>query len=89
MTALKGTSQDEFGVAEISAETPNNLGYVCKHAPLSNNNAHALIVGDTKPIAKKLSKAITNVFNFSDDKEENKTWFCKIADKCILLIIIY
>ena len=58
---------NKFGVAEISAETPINLGYVCRHDPLPDNNAHALIVGDTKPIAKKLSKAITQVFDFSDE----------------------
>lgn len=60
-------NSNEFGVAEISAETPINLGYVCIHDPMSDNNAHALILGDTKPIAKKLSKAITRVFDFSDE----------------------
>jgi len=60
-------NSNEFGVAEFSAETPINLGYVCIHDPMPDNNAHALIVGDTKPIAKKLSKAITRVFDFSDE----------------------
>lgn len=46
-------NSNEFGVAEISAETPINLGYVCIHDPM--------------PIAKKLSKAITRVFDFSDE----------------------
>jgi hypothetical protein len=55
---------EEFGVAEISASTPINLGYICEHNPQTDNDAHALIVGDTKPIAKKLSKAITQVFQF-------------------------
>ena len=55
---------EEFGVAEISAATPIGLGYDCIHNPQPENDAHALIVGDTKPIAKKLSKAITQVFNF-------------------------
>lgn len=54
----------EFGVAEISASTPIGLGYECEHNPQPENNAHALIVGDTKPIAKKLSKAIIQVFAF-------------------------
>ncbi|MDY0344263.1 MAG: hypothetical protein RBR28_11870 [Lentimicrobium sp.] len=54
----------EFGVAEISASTPIKLGYLCKHNPQPENDAHAIIVGDTKPIAKKLSKAITQVFRF-------------------------
>jgi len=55
---------EEFGVAEISASTPIGLGYDCIHNPQPENEAHALIVGDTKPIAKKLSKAITQVFEF-------------------------
>ena len=55
---------EEFGVAEISASTPIGLGYDCIHNPQPENDAHALIVGDTKPIAKKLSKAITQVFQF-------------------------
>jgi len=55
---------EEFGIAEISASTPIGLGYDCIHNPQPENEAHALIVGDTKPIAKKLSKAITQVFDF-------------------------
>lgn len=55
---------EEFGVAEISASIPMGLGYDCAHDPQPGNNAHALIIGDTKPIAKKLSKAITKVFQF-------------------------
>ncbi len=55
----------EFAVAEISASTPIDLGYECKHNPKPNNNAHALIVGDTKPIAKKLSRSIKQVFILS------------------------
>jgi len=54
----------EFGVAEISASIPINLGYQCKHDPKHDNNSHALIIGDTNPIAKKLSKAVTQVFQF-------------------------
>lgn len=57
-------NSEEFGVAEISASTPIILGYECEHNPQPDNDAHALIVGDTKPIAKKLSKAITQVFQF-------------------------
>lgn len=56
---------EDFGVAEISAKTPINLGYDCKHVPQPHNKAHAIIVGDTNPIAKKLSKAVTKVFEFS------------------------
>jgi len=55
---------NDFAVAEFSASTPIELGYKCEHNPKPDNDAHALIVGDTKPIAKKLSKAITQVFHF-------------------------
>jgi len=51
-----------FGVAKFSASIPLELGFSCRHDPKPNNNSHALIVGDTKPIAKKLSKAVTKVF---------------------------
>ncbi len=51
----------QFGVAEFSASIPLGLGYKCKHDPKPENNAHALIVGDTKPIAKKLSKAVIQI----------------------------
>ncbi len=54
----------EFGVAEISASIPIDLGYKCIHNPQPGNYAHALILGDTKPIAKKLSKAVIQVFQF-------------------------
>jgi hypothetical protein len=54
----------EFGVGEISASIPKGLGYDCIHNPQPENAAHALIVGDTKPITKKLSKAITQIFSF-------------------------
>lgn len=55
---------EEFGVAKISASTPIDLGYECIHNLQPENDAHALIVGDTKPIAKKLSKAVIQVFQF-------------------------
>ncbi len=42
-------------IARILAEIPMNLGYSCKHDPIEGNSAHALIVGNTKPIAKKLA----------------------------------
>ncbi|MBK9353486.1 MAG: hypothetical protein KA278_05430 [Flavobacterium sp.] len=66
LTTPKATvgNAEEFGVAEISASTPIGLGYECEYNPQPDNNAHALIVGDTKPIAKKLAKAVTQVFNF-------------------------
>jgi hypothetical protein len=55
---------NEFGVAEISASTPIGLGFECKHDPQPENDAHALIVGNTNPIAKKLSNAVTQVILF-------------------------
>jgi hypothetical protein len=55
---------NEFGVSEISASTPISLGYECRHNPQPFNDAHALIIGDTKSIAKKLSKTVTQVFEF-------------------------
>jgi hypothetical protein len=58
-----GDSQS-FSVAEISASTPLDLGFECIHDIKPENNAHALIVGDTKSIAKKLSKSVTQVFQF-------------------------
>ncbi len=53
-----------FGVAEISASIPLSLGFECVHDIQPDNEAHALILGDTKSIAKKLSKAVTQVFQF-------------------------
>jgi hypothetical protein len=53
-----------FGVAEISASIPIDLGFECKHDPQPENDAHALIVGNTNPIAKKLSNAVTQVILF-------------------------
>lgn len=53
-----------YGLAEIPASTPLGLGYPCIHNPKPGNNSHALIVGDTNPIAKKLKKAITNIITF-------------------------
>lgn len=52
----------QYGVAEISAATPISLGYLCKQDRQPGNDAHALIVGDTNPIAKKLSRAVTKIF---------------------------
>lgn len=60
----------KFGVAEISAETPLHLGYECEHRPVVDNVAHALILGNTKKIAKKLSRAVSNVFDFLNSEEE-------------------
>lgn len=59
LTTIEETIQDNerFVGAVFTASIPIDAGYDCLHAPdLENNNlAHALIVGDTKKIAKKLS----------------------------------
>jgi len=64
LTTPKETVGDnnKFGVAEISASTPIGLGCTCKHDPKPDNESHALILGDTKRIAKKLSRSVTQVF---------------------------
>lgn len=51
-------------VAEIPASVPINAGYNCIHKPSKLNYAHAIIEGDTKYIAKELSKTLTQVFHF-------------------------
>ncbi len=43
----------------LKAEIPMNEKFECKHDPIDGNNAHALIVGNTRPIAKKLAAACT------------------------------
>ena len=50
-------NKETHTLARISAALPMELGYECKHDPVEGNFAHALIVGDTNPIAKKLSLA--------------------------------
>ena len=67
LTTIEKTIKNpkEFGIAEFSAEIPINLGFECKHDPKYDNYAHALILGDTKPIAKKLSKGVTRVIDQS------------------------
>lgn len=61
---LSALDPERFGVAEFSASVPIELGYECKNKPSHKNKAHAIIVGDTNPIAKKLSLSITQVFQF-------------------------
>lgn len=53
---------NNFGVAEIPASIPLQSGYSCNHDPLPDNNAHALIVGNTDKIAKKLSMSILRTY---------------------------
>jgi hypothetical protein len=43
----------------LKAEVPMNEKYECRHDPKDYNQAHALIVGNTRPIAKKLAAACT------------------------------
>ncbi len=49
-----------FRVAEFLAQIPIENNYECRHDPYpaedTQNGAHALILGDTKRIAKKLAK---------------------------------
>jgi len=44
----------KFNLCELPASVPINLGKECLHNPKDDNHAHALIIGDTKNIAKKL-----------------------------------
>lgn len=46
-------------VGLLKAEVPMNENFECRHDPIYGNNAHALIVGNTRPIAKKLAAACT------------------------------
>ncbi len=44
--------------ALLSAEIPMRLGFECRHDPIHDNKAHALIIGDiTDSSAKKLAAA--------------------------------
>lgn len=51
---------NSFNAVEFLAEIPISSGYTCIHDPYPaedpKNGAHALIVGDTGKLAKKLSK---------------------------------
>lgn len=49
-------------VAEFSASVPVAEGFNCIQK--GKDASHAIIEGDTNPIAKKLAKAITQVFQF-------------------------
>lgn len=55
-------SSELFGVAKFSASVPIEEDYECRQDEKTDNPAHALIVGNTKPIAKKLAKASTEIF---------------------------
>ena len=64
LTTIENTVMDSqlFGIARFPAAIPLELGYKCKHDPKPDNNAHALILGNTNKIAKKLSTAAIQVF---------------------------
>ena len=51
--------------AFLSAKIPLDLGKECVHNPTSTEYAHALIVGDTNKIAKKLAKACHKILDES------------------------
>ncbi len=55
LTTLKATvgNAKEVGIAEISAATPIGLGYQCKQDKQPDNDAHALIIGNTNPIGQR------------------------------------
>lgn len=42
-------------LAGFESRIPLENGYKCVHDPQDGNNSHGLILGDTNPIAKKLS----------------------------------
>jgi len=44
-------------LGEILAKLPMDEGYECRHDPIEGNSSHALIVGDTRKIAKKLARS--------------------------------
>ncbi len=50
-----------FGIAEFSANIPLSAGYECVHDK-KGSKAHALIIGDTNPIAKKLSRNLNAIY---------------------------
>lgn len=50
-------NQETHTLSRLSAALPMELGYECKHDPVDGNFAHALIIGDTNPIAKRLALA--------------------------------
>jgi hypothetical protein len=54
-----------FGLAEFSAKIPMESGFECVYNPLEGIHAHALILGDTNPIAKKLSRSV-HFLHFSE-----------------------
>lgn len=64
LTTPAKTAEDplKFGVAEIPAAVPLGEGYSCVHDRKPENEAHALIMGDTNQIAKKLSKSIIAIY---------------------------
>lgn len=54
----------DFVVAEFLASIPIEQGYECVHKPSSTNYSHAIIKGDTNPIAMILSNSVIHVHEF-------------------------
>jgi len=54
-------NNNEYGLVSFGAIIPLEKEYICIHNPTKDNSAHALIVGDTNKIAKKLSKAAKRI----------------------------
>jgi hypothetical protein len=47
-----------FDYVEFSAAIPLDNNFECRHNPQTNNYGHALIVGDTNKLAKKITIAL-------------------------------
>lgn len=54
-------NNNEYGLVSFGAKIPLENEHSCIHDPKEDNQAHALIVGDTNKIAKKLSKAAKRI----------------------------
>lgn len=59
LTTIEDSVLDKelFAVAIFKASLPMDENYECIHSPQTENQAHALIMGDTKRIARKLSRS--------------------------------
>ncbi len=56
-------NQTTHTAAFFLAKVPMDLGKECKHDPTATEYAHALIVGDTRSIAKKIANACHKILD--------------------------
>lgn len=49
-------NENEYNLYKISAEIPLKMGLECKHDPIINNDAHALIIGNINDKNARLLK---------------------------------